>query len=902
MIFDGNLTQTISKPTKALRVFLLTLLLVCCSFHATGQRDAAHWFFGNFAGLDFNFGNPILLDNGALDTTEGCSAISDKDTGELLFYTEGTTIWNRNHEIMENGTDLLGSLSSTQSAVIVPRPGSDFLFYIFTTDEVQAYQNNGVGNGINYSVVSMNGDGGLGEVIEKNVNLLTNGSEKISVVETADGVDFWIVTHFEGRFYSYLLDSTGVSTTPVLSTIGPNINDFENFRGAMKISPNGDYLAISHCLFEPNLGGIAYLYDFDNETGIVSNQLLISDDLVYYGVEFSSDSSKLYYSGKTLDNQGQSDRIIIEQYDLNAANVVNSRYVVLDYENSLLSDLAGAIQIAMNKKIYHALPGQTLSVINNPKLQGNLANFTEASLNLGFTSSSFGLPQYIQSFFESFVTIENTCEGDATTFIVDPNANVTTAQWDFGDPASGADNTSTAINPTHTFSAPGFYTVTVEFEFTDRVPKTFVEFVEIVPQLDVPNSLNFDQCDIDGIDDGISAFNLIDFTDAALELEGVQYNFYNTFSDAQSSQDPITNTTTYLNSSNGEVIYLVIGNDLSCNNIIAITLNVSVNPQGSNFTYSLCDILLSKQDVWTQLQVLGSVILDGFPNSEDSIVEFYLTIDDIVNQTNELNLETVPHSLTEVGFLSVFYRVSNGADCVAIGEVTFDILQGVVEETDKLIDFCTSDGSITLAPDDVYLTYQWSTGETTPSITISEEGTYILEVIALTGCRGVIQFTVNEIGLFDVEILVNDFQQYNSIVITNSNPEVSLLYSINGGLSFQHSPVFDGLPAGYYELVILGEADCDRIEELILLRGAPRYFTPNGDGTHDFWHVNNAVNYEGMTVKIFDRYGKLLYQMNNRNRGWDGTYRGKLMPTNAYWYRIEYEGAEYHGHFTLVRR
>ena len=263
---------------------------------------------------------------------KGCSAISDKDTGELLFYTEGTTVWNRNHNVMLNGTDLLGSLSSTQSAVIVPRPGSNSLFYIFTTDEVQAYQNTGSGNGINYSVVSMTGDGGLGEVIEKNVNLLENGSEKISVVETADGANFWIVTHFENSFYAYLFDASGVNTTPVVSTIGPNINDFENFRGAMKIAPNGSKLAISHCLFEPNLDGLAYVYDFDNATGVVSNELLISDELVYYGVEFSSDSSKLYFSGKTVNSSGESDRILIEQYDLNAANIINSRHVVLDYE------------------------------------------------------------------------------------------------------------------------------------------------------------------------------------------------------------------------------------------------------------------------------------------------------------------------------------------------------------------------------------------------------------------------------------------------------------------------------------------------------------------------------------------------------------------------------------------
>ncbi|WP_299682185.1 T9SS type B sorting domain-containing protein [uncultured Dokdonia sp.] len=879
------------------------IIFILISFHALAQRDAANWYFGNFAGLDFNSGVPAVIDDGALDTTEGCSAISDKDTGEILFYTEGTTIWNRNNDVMLNGTDLLGSLSSTQSAVIVPLPGSDSIFYVFTTDEVQAYQNTGMGNGINYSIVSMLGDGGLGEVIEKNTNLLVEGSEKISVVETDDGINYWIVTHFQDTFYAYLLDSTGVVNTPgvspMISTIGPNIDDFENFRGAMKIAPNGSRLAISHCLFEPSLGGLAYLYDFDNATGVVDNQLLISDDLVYYGVEFSSDSSKLYFSGKTVNSQGESDRIIIEQYDLNEPSIVGSRYTVLDLENGLLSDLAGGLQIAMNRKIYHALPGINISVINNPKLVGPSVNFSENSVGLGFRSSSFGLPQYIQSFFESFITIDNICENDETVFTVDPNANVTAALWDFGDPASGADNTSTAINPTHSFTEAGLYTVTVTFEFSDRVPKTFVEFVQIIPLIDLPEAVVFTQCDIDGMDDGRSVFNLVDFANAEFETNNLLYRFYNSLEDAQLDQDPIVSPTTYLNDFNGEVVYLVIGDDQSCNNIIEVTLDVSVNPAGTNFTYELCDILLSKQDVWAALQNLGDVILENF--SDGSTVEFYLTLDDVVVQVNQLTLGTVPHSLIALDFLSVYYIVSNSADCLAIGEVTFEILLGV-EEENKDVNFCTSDGGLALVTDNEYASYQWSTGETTPSIIVDEAGSYNVAVESLEGCTGNIQFNVTETEIFDISIEVSDFQQYNSIIVTPSNTSIDLLYSIDGGVTSQTNGNFTGLVPKYYNLLVRDLEGCNAYNEIILIRGAPRYFTPNNDGTHDFWHVNEAVNYQGLEVTIFDRFGKLLYAMGHNDRGWDGTYGGVLMPTNAYWYRINYEGAEYYGHFTLIRR
>ena len=509
------------------------------------------------------------------------------------------------------------------------------------------------------------------------------------------------------------------------------------------------------------------------------------------------------------------------------------------------------------------------------------------------------MPQYIQSFFESFITVDNVCENDATVFTVDPNANVIAAQWNFGDIPSGPDNTSTVINPTHTFTGPGLYTVTVEFQFSDRVPKTFVEFIEIIPQLDIPDTISFSQCDIDGVDDGLSVFNLVDFTDAELQIDGLQYRFYNSIEDAQLDQNIITSPTIYLNSSNGETIYLVVGSELSCNNIIEVILDVAVNPQGTDFTYSLCDILLSRQDVWQALQGLQTEILQNFP--ANSSLDFYLTIDNVVTQTNELTLATVPSSLSADDFLSVYYRVLSDADCLAIGEVDFDILEGV-DEGIIMVNYCTSDGGALLNPEGTYTSYQWSTGETTPSILVDEPGTYNLDVVSVDGCDGKIQYIVTETAIFDISIEVFDFQQYNSIIVTPSNTSLDLLYSIDGGLTFQNNGRFKNLIPKYYNLIVKDLDGCNEYNELVLVRGAPRYFTPNNDGTHDFWHVNQAENYQGMEVKIFDRFGKLLYEMDNRNRGWDGTYNGVLMPTNGYWYKIAYEGAEYYGHFTLVRR
>lgn len=885
---------------RRLYLILFLLLGLPTTFSVFGQRDAANWYFGNFAGLDFNSGVPQVLTDSSLDTIEGCSSISDKDTGQLLFYTEGTTIWNRAHEIMLNGEGILGSLSSTQSAVIVPLPGSSSLFYVFTTDEVQAYQNNGVGNGINYSVVSMSGGGGLGEVIEKNVPLLPEGSEKISVVETADGVNFWIVTHFEDRFYAFLLDDTGVAPA-IVSPIGPNIDNFENFRGAMKLSPNGSKLAIAHCITEPSIGGFAYLYDFNNTTGEVTNQVLLSDDLIYYGVEFSSDSSKLYFSGKTIVPVGEEDSVIIEQYDVTVSSIPNTRFTISEVEDDLLSDLAGALQIAMDRKIYYAFPGPNISVINNPKLQGDLANFSMESVELGLSSSSFGLPQYIQSFFESFVTIEGRCEDDSTNFIVDTNAQIIGASWDFGDPASGADNTSNDINTSHFYTEPGLYTVTVEFSFSNRAPKTFIEFVRISPKIDFPDTISFTQCDADGANDGIAIFNLIALMNEIAPVNNLQYQFYNSFEDAELGQNPIVSPTTFVNTFSNQTIYVVIDNEASCNGIIPIQLNVSAISNDLNFTYSLCEIRLSQFDVWIAMMDLADEIIQDYPGGE---VSYYSSMQNAILQFSEITSNTVPSTVSGFGG-GVYYRVSISTDnvrsCEAVGYITFDIINDVTEE-DKFLNFCSSDGSLALVLDDQYATYEWSTGETTPTITVDSEGMYFVMLKGFNDCEGTIQFTVTEVGNFELDVQVTDFQQYNSIIATPTDSSLELFYSINGGVTFEDNGNFQGLPAGNYSLVVIGAQNCNEYSQFIEIRGAPRYFTPNGDGTHDYWHVNDARNYAGMVVKIFDRYGKQLYQMNNTSIGWDGVYNGVEMPTNAYWYSIAYEGQEYYGHFTLIRR
>jgi len=118
------------------------------------QRETANWYFGSNVGLDFNSGIPELITNGQMITTEGCSTVSD-NSGDLLFYTNGVKIWDKTHNVMQNGSGLLGDISSSQSAIVIPNVSNTNIYYVFTADVLQAYQNGGDGNGFNYSIIDM---------------------------------------------------------------------------------------------------------------------------------------------------------------------------------------------------------------------------------------------------------------------------------------------------------------------------------------------------------------------------------------------------------------------------------------------------------------------------------------------------------------------------------------------------------------------------------------------------------------------------------------------------------------------------------------------------------------------------------------------------------------------------
>ncbi|HOX76553.1 MAG TPA: PKD domain-containing protein [Bacteroidales bacterium] len=441
-------------------LIISTVLLVCQS--SMGQKQANYWYFGVNAGLSFAMGAPVALTNGALNTGEGCSSISTS-SGNLEFYTDGRFVYNREHDQMPHGSGLLGHSSSTQSGIIVPKPGSTTQYYIFTVDA----KDNGLAAGLCYSRVDMTLEGGLGDVVttEKNISLLPYACEKVTAVGHSNGISIWVITHLwnSDAYYAFEVTTNGVNVTPVISHTGPAITgDMEASKGYIKVSPDGSKIGIAN-----NTAFHVSISNFSNSSGTVSHLVTDynyvnpggSDPGGPYGVEFSPNSHFLYI-GEWKANKR------IWQYDVSTNDpdeILDSKVMVGSVAQD--ADPIGALQLGPDNRMYIARNGSAyLSRINSPNVAGTGCGFTDNAVNLAGRQSRYGLPPFIQSFFylsADFYWDVPSCDGTPVQFYTSASDNPDSVKWNFGDPGSGAENQSTLVNPTHLFTNTGNYWVTL---------------------------------------------------------------------------------------------------------------------------------------------------------------------------------------------------------------------------------------------------------------------------------------------------------------------------------------------------------------------------------------------------------------------------------------------------------
>ena len=704
------------------------------------QAEASHWYFGNGAGLIFDISagtvTPTADAASTINTNEGCSSISDVN-GNLLFYTDGRNVWDKNHDIMPNadyasGTGLYGDPSSTSSGLIVPKPGNPNQYYIFTVDEphhqnAYAFPNqgpanesgnpvnfysdsnggvpeadDGYNNGFAYSLVDLTLNGGNGDVFfsEKNVQLTTYDptdqaqdsykcSEKITAVEHADGQSYWVLTHFRDKFYAFRVDNSGVDINPVVSTAGPLITEQgyrRNAIGYMKASPDGSKIAICHRQngntqgSNSNNTGSVWLYNFDNSTGLISatNAVNLYPNSGPYGVEFSPDSSKVYV---TANNS-------VVQFDISNPAPASTLTTVYNGFNFI-----GAIQLGPDGKIYVANSAnpQTLDVINSPDDLGIACDYdiNGQALATG-TFSNIGLPPFIQSFFLASIVVENSCEGQDSQFNINTSQAYDSIAWDFGD----GTGTSDLENPIYNYATAGVYTVTAEITIGTEV-NIFTQEITInnTPTANAVDDLL--ECDDD--DDGVLSF---DFIDIQNQLIGTQdptaftVSYHTSLAEAENGDNPLD--IPYQNTAATEEIFIRIENNdnTNCFDTTSFNLTVFDTPLANTVdTVEVCDTLDDGDDANGQIEItltdFDATVLGTQDNSLFDI-SYHLSQDDADSNSNPISS---PYYNTTAFSYQVFVRIENNlnTNCYDTSNFTVNVNPVPIALNTTLIQ-CDEDG------------------------------------------------------------------------------------------------------------------------------------------------------------------------------------------------------------------
>lgn len=446
---NGDTGATLTPDSAGYYYVVVTDVTGCSAYAGVNVREwnaqdqrANIWYFGQNAAIDFNEQPPVAA-SGPINTPEGVSVISDRN-GEVIFSTDGVRVYDKNNvEVpIPVPPGIGGEPGATQAALIVPVPGDETLYYIFTTQEVHGANTYEVRYSL-YDLKLNNGDGGL---VEFNQLLFFRSTERIT------GANGWLIAHEYGNnsFRAYPVTGAGIGN-PVISSIGSDhvVTSVANAEGYMKLGGN-NVLAVAFS--NPGSSNVIELFDFDSATGELSNYRVADTEVPngqVYGIEFSGD--KLF---ATIRNTPSS---LVEFYldSLGTPKLIQPSPTIINEE-------LGAIQVGPDGQLYVA--------VNNRPFLGTIQVNADTTLRSGFTLNGFalaggiqsrlGLPNFIQNVGnapqQASMLIAGLCFGSPTDFTGSGTDPIDQFLWSFGDGFSA--NTQVAQ---HTYDAPGTYLVTL---------------------------------------------------------------------------------------------------------------------------------------------------------------------------------------------------------------------------------------------------------------------------------------------------------------------------------------------------------------------------------------------------------------------------------------------------------
>ena len=816
------------------RKTLLILLFIFSGFIVNAQNEANIWHFGMHGGLDFNTGVPVVIPDVSFGTFNASASISDS-MGNLLFSCNSQSIWNRNGQLMQNGESLIGNQGASQGTMILQKPGSGHIYYVFTIARFTHPI------GMHYSIVNMNLEGGLGAVtVEKNISLdaAWDALEKLTSVRHANGYDIWILTRkfTEDAFASFLLTSSGLNTVPVLSQ--RRATEYATMEGSMKISPDKKYLVVAYAdnNFASKLHQAFDICSFNSTTGEVSllytlTRTEIEGDPIIepWAVEFSPDSKLLYLT--SFNESIEVGACELFQYDM--------QYVEdsLQFKQSGIHIATGPVnglQLARDGKIYCSGDNLTaydyISLIDKPWKRGTDCNFKADAIYMGIEKVGNFLPNILLDYLFRFEWAGE-CAGNPITFQPNFIPEPTSIFWSFGD-----GNISTALWPVHIYEQEGEHEVFVRVTYpSGRIEETS----RVITVLESPNpDLGLDTLACEGAEitltagsdtgmyfwsNGSFGENIFSITVSDTGTYWVKVTNSNGCSLSDSihfgwykkavfNEDNLVITPTSCGGSNGSI--------------------VGLQPEGFEpLSYEWYDG--DGNMISTNLDIANLLVGYYFLHVLDS--NYCITISEA-------------YTITDAGDILITAVYFSASHCLLnSGAISITASSGAGSDFSYSID----NGN------------NWQSSNLFENLPI---GNYFVKVNDPSGCETV--YENNPVVIENIEgpeitdvnvVPETDYSADGQIDISATITDGDLYYSIDDGNSFQtNTGLFTGLTAGIYPCVVKDEFGCDttftieldRIISQLIGAIAGDGNTCIGDATASQLRLNNFVEVDSFHVKL----------------------------------------------------
>ena len=804
-----------------------------------GQKENSYWYFGRNAGVHFLNGTVVAKTDGNLNSNEGCATISDT-AGNLLFYTDGTYIWNKLHNKMPNGSGLRGNGSSTQSAMIVRKPNSMDIYYVITVNGISGNTNWGAF----YSEIDMRLDNGRGDVISsaKNIPLQNTTDEKITAVLHANGHDIWLIIPERNPriINTYLLTDNGINLTPIQNIT--NAGSLQSL-GYIRVSPNGKKLAMA-ALYPSSVNYVMF-GDFDFQNGRITNTDTIQIDRPY-GIEFSPNNEYLYV--------GFENTVLgLCQFDLKSGNknaIKLSRYDLL--RNNTFK--VGCLYLGIDRKIYFARPGQKyLGCIEKPDLPKNFSsvntqavNLLSANANYGLQNCLYSLPRKIEiSAYLKLVKCSN-----QLSFSIAYSDYVSSVKWDFGD--STVDpvlNTDSFINTKHTYYTVAKYKVKVMVVYKDGKKDTLFKNIDVLP---VPN-LGIKKCNADTLykcPDDFLSFGCVYPKAKYLWNSG--------------------DTVPYLFTKETGVYSVQIHDSIGCTHQQITTVSNYLSQVDIGPDLTLCENDSSSIGVKNPRKYQSFLWNTG---AVDSIIKVF---PDKVYHVASLDKNNCPAFDTMTVWSKPLPKLKLGNDT----------------------SFCEG-GELNVTFNEANVNY-YLNGILIPSPQVSlKAGQYIVRA-EKAQCSIIDKIEIKLIPIPQIDLGLDDSICMDGSKVLDAGTAETYVW--NTGFQSRYLPVYRA--GEYRVVVSNGQCsntDTVRFDQKHVNVFIPNAFSPNDDGINETYQLNEGTYIKAFY--IYNTWGECVFSSTDANAHWDGTYKGEIcqqgiyMVLVAYWdcqHRVQYRNEAIH--------